>query len=95
MSDDESLSVNDFGASFKKFLDQVTTSAPVEESFFKSQLRAHFSQDPQTLPIVSQQFEKADHPNLQLAMDDYLAQVGRSAQLLGVITPYEQMGVNL
>lgn len=95
MTDDMSLSANDFGASFKKFLDQVTTSAAVEEPFFKNQLRTHFSEDPQNLPIVSQQFEKSDHPNLQLAIDDYLAQAGRSAQLFGVIAPYEHMGVNL
>lgn len=95
MTDDMPLSVNDFGASFKKFLDQVTTSAPTEEPFFRTQLRTHFSQDPQTLAIVSQKFEKSDHPNLQLAMDDYLAQAGCSAHLLGVITPYEQMGVSL
>lgn len=50
MSDDESLLVNDFGASFKKFLDQVTTSDPVEESFFKSQLRTHFYTRPANPP---------------------------------------------
>jgi hypothetical protein len=96
MTDDmSSLSVNDFGASFKKFLEQVTTSAPTEEPFFKSQLRTHFAADPQTLPIISQQFEKSDHPNLQLAIDDYLAQAGCTVQLLGVTTAYEQMGVSL
>ncbi|PLZ85161.1 hypothetical protein CEN44_22890 [Fischerella muscicola CCMEE 5323] len=96
MSDDmSSLSVNDFGASFKKFLEQVTTSAPTEEPFFKSQLHTHFSEDPRTLPVVSQQFEKSDHPNLQLAIDEYLAQGGCSAQLLGVITPHEHLGVSL
>gem|GEM_PF-4775869 len=35
MTDGTSMSVNNFGASFQKFLDQVTTSTPVEESFLK------------------------------------------------------------
>jgi ATPase family associated with various cellular activities (AAA) len=93
MTDNTPLSANDFGASFKQFLDQVATTAPSEESVFKSQLRTHFSQDPQMLPIFSQQFETADHPNLQIAFDDYLAQPECSYQLLGVITsPQSYMG---
>jgi hypothetical protein len=95
MTDNTPLSANDFGASFKKFLDQVTTTASPEESVFKSQLRAHFSHDPQMLPIVSQQFETADHPNIQIALDDYLAQPGCSYELLGVITSPYQHGNNL
>jgi hypothetical protein len=95
MPDDASLSANDFGASFKKFLEQVSTSAPIEESYFKSQLRTHFSTSPETLPIVSQQFEKGTHPNLQISMDAYVEQEGRTAQLLGVIAPHEHMGISL
>jgi hypothetical protein len=34
MSDESPLSIKDFGASFKGFLEQVTAHAPAEEPFF-------------------------------------------------------------
>lgn len=44
----------------------------------------HMGKDPATLPIVTEQFEKYNHPNLQIALDDLTAGNGRSAAVLGI-----------
>jgi hypothetical protein len=43
----------------------------------------HMGKDPATLPIVTEQFEKYNHPNLQLALDELTSKSGRSAAILG------------
>jgi hypothetical protein len=50
-------------------------------------LREHFGAAPDRFPIVSQRFEASEHPNLQCGIDTYLAAEGRSATLLGLVTP--------
>lgn len=95
MSEEQSLSVKDFGASFKGFLEQVASQAPTEEPAFLRYLRSHFGADPTKLPIINQQFDKSEHPNLQVAMDAYLSETEHSAELLGAIGTHEYMGITL
>lgn len=95
MSDHPSLSANDFGAAFKGFLDQMATQSASEAPPFLQQLRQHFESDLTQLPIVAQQFEKPDHPNLQLAMDAYLSESAKKVQLLGICLAHEHMSVQL
>jgi len=90
-----SISVTDFGASFKGFLEQMAAQGPAQEPVFVCRLREHFAQDPTTLPVVSEAFETYDHPNVHLAIEDYLAQAGRSADVLGIISDHKYMGVGL
>ena len=52
--------------------------------FFVRKLRDHFGTEPSTLPVVSQSFAY-EHPNLHLAMENYLAAADRSAAVLGVV----------
>ena len=47
----------------------------------------HFQAAPDRFPIVSQRFEASEHPNLQGGIDAYLSAEGRSATVLGLITP--------
>ena len=84
MSDGTPLSVSDFAAAFKGFLDQAATQAPATEPYFRVRLADHFGATPTTLSIVAEHFAAHDHPNLQLALDDYCAENGRRSQLLGV-----------
>jgi hypothetical protein len=90
-----SISVTEFGASFKGFLEQMASQGPATEPLFVQRFRAHFAQEPTTLPVVSETFEPFEHPNLHLAVEDYLAQPGRSADILGIISAHKFMGVSL
>jgi cell division protease FtsH len=89
MSEERSRLSPDFAASFKAFLDEVTAQAPQHPSFFVERLRALLGVEPIALPVVGQAFETPDQPNLQRALDGYLASDGRTHELLGVaVDPY-------
>lgn len=96
MASGERLSAGDFGVAFKGFLEQAVTNAPPPEPFFRATLTEHFGATPTELPIVAEQFPVHDHPNLQLALDDYVADAGRRFELLGVSSEMKRMmGVGL
>lgn len=84
MSTDQPFSTQDFGASFKGFLDQIASSTHAEAPIFVRLLSAHFETDPTQLPIVTQPFEKSDHPNVQNALEAYLAQPECRVELMGI-----------
>ena len=95
MPDDPKFSFREFGASFKTFLDQVSAQAPAGEAPFVQRLRTHFGVEAAKLPIVAESFPVADHPNVQMALDTYLAAAGRSAAVTGISVAHEYMGVSL
>jgi hypothetical protein len=79
----------EFAASFKAFLDQVVAQAPEKPGPFLERLRGLFGAEPIGLPVVGEQFEVPDHPNLQRAIDSYLSEAGRKHEILGVtVDPY-------
>jgi hypothetical protein len=79
-----SLSPGEFGTAFKAFLEQSTAQAPTAEPVLAGRLRRHLGADPATLPIVGEDYEPAEHPNLQVALDDWLQGPGRSSEAVGV-----------
>jgi hypothetical protein len=83
-------SVGDFGAAFKGFLERTVAAAPVAEPVFAARLRAHFGTDPAALPIVAEQFERSEHPNLQAALDAWLQPSERSFEAIGVTSEYKR-----
>src|SRR5262249_19466785 len=89
------ISATDFGASFKGFLERMAAQGPAEEPVFVGRLREHFAQAPTTLPVVSEEFETYDHPNVHLAIEDYLVQAGRSADIVGITSDHKFMGIGL
>jgi len=90
------LSPGEFGAAFKGFLEQAVSQAPVPEPVFLRRIRDHLDAELAHLAILSEEFDASDHPNLQLALDAYLAVEGRSAELIGVTGPHGRfMGINL
>ena len=95
MSTQEPIDTKNFLTSFKGFMDQAIAQAPVEESVFARHLRTHFATDPANLPIVAEQFEKSEHPNLHLAVTRLLEGDGWSSTLLGVVTVNDFMGVKM
>jgi hypothetical protein len=90
MATQEPIDLNGFLTSFKQFMDAAAAQVHVEESepIFLSKLRNHFGTDPKSLPTVCETFEKADHPNLHLAINDLLSGNGWVSQLMGCIVPY-------
>ena len=93
MTTQESINTNDFLASFKKFMDKASAEESVKEPIFLALLRTHFGAEPAQLPTVKEEFEKAEHPNLHLAITTLLARDGWESQLLGFVAPNDQMGV--
>ena len=85
MADDNPLSPKEFGTLFKGFLQQAVDSAPPAAPYFLERLRAHFGGDPSRLPTLRETVDKPDHPNLQLAIDSYLAAEDRRATLIGIM----------
>jgi ATPase family associated with various cellular activities (AAA) len=78
------ISPDDFGASFKGFMQQMASQGPSEEPFFRRRLTEHFGADPSKLTIISEKFTDSDHPNLHLAIDGFVTSEGRTHELLGL-----------
>jgi hypothetical protein len=89
------ISAKDFGASFKGFLDQMSTAAPVEEPIFRRRLRNHFDCEPNELPTLSEKFPAHDHANLHAALEAEFASAGCSVATFGVTNPHPYMSATL
>jgi hypothetical protein len=89
------LRPEDFGASFKTFLEQMASQGPSQEPPFLRHLRTHFGTEPTTLPTIVEKFEKYEHANLHVSIEDYVAHEGRSAQILGILGHDGYRGVSL
>ncbi len=95
MSSQEPVNTKQFLTSFKGFMDQAVAQAPAQEPVFAGHLRAHFAADPFHLPVVAEQFEKSEHPNLHIAITTLLAREGWAARVIGVATVNDHMGVKM
>ena len=84
MADGADISAQEFAGAFKRFLETANAQAPPEESAFLARLQAHFGEDPSGMPVVGQGFGSRQHPNVQIAIDAYLAEDGRSAEIVGI-----------
>src|SRR5689334_21780016 len=74
-------------------MDTATAQVHKSEPVFLGKLRNHFGTDPIHLPTLRETFEKADHPNLHLAVSGLLSGDNWVSQLLGCIVPHAQEGV--
>jgi hypothetical protein len=79
----EEFSPEQFARAFQGFLDWLPMGAAREGSVV-ARLREHFGSDPATFPVTSVTLADYDRPNLQAALDAYLAKRGRSAELFGI-----------
>jgi len=97
MADEDARSLKEFGASFKGFLDQMATQAPAEDPIFLTRLRKHFSAEPAAFPVVGEQFEASDHPNVQKALEAYVSEHNCSTELVGITgdQTFAYMGISL
>jgi hypothetical protein len=76
--------VGEFGRLFQRFLEQMGQAArDGQSSPLRELLDAHLGADSSAVPVVSESFMPYDHANVQLAVDAYLDQEGRSFELHG------------
>jgi hypothetical protein len=82
---DTDLSPETFGVAFKAFTDAMVAQASARlASPLLDRIRTHIGLEPSQLPVIAEEFDAFEHPNLQVAMDDYLERPGRHADLIGV-----------
>src|SRR5213596_1413701 len=81
---DERTSPEEFGLLFKRFLDDIVNRAEVPEGPLLKRLRAHLGGEPTRMSVISEEFERFQQANLQVAMDAYVEQPGHSAELIGL-----------
>jgi hypothetical protein len=79
---------SEFGATFKRFMDQMAAQAPAEQPFFFTKISGHLNANPRSLPAVAETFPAFEHPNLQLALDHLRDQAGYSYEMMGVAAPH-------
>src|SRR2546430_1630220 len=80
----DQTSPEEFGLLFKRFLDDIVNRAEVPEGPLLRRLRDHLGGEPMRMPVIAEEFERFEQPNLQVAMDAYLERPGRSAELIGL-----------
>src|SRR5262249_54222398 len=76
--------VGPFATTFKRFMDAMVAQATSPESALLIRIREHLGAEPTQLPVVVEEFDPFEQPNLQRALDDYVAGEGRQATLHGV-----------
>jgi AAA+ superfamily predicted ATPase len=86
MDGEASFAPEQFARAFQGLLDWVPT-ATLQPDGFAERLRSHFGCDPASLPATSFKPADLDRPNVQLALDVYLAEQGRQSELIGLATP--------
>jgi hypothetical protein len=69
---------------FASFVRQIAAASSSESSPLLDKITNHLGTDPAQLQVTLEQFDTFAQPNLQVAMDAYLKQDGRSAELVGV-----------
>jgi hypothetical protein len=81
---DNDLDPARFGSAFKAFMEAVTAAAAPPRSPLLERIQAHVGDDPTQHPVIAEEYDAFDHPNVQVALDAYLASPGRQADLVGV-----------
>src|SRR2546430_876231 len=80
----DQTSPEEFGLLFKRFLDDIVNRAEVPEGPLLKRLREHLGAEPMRMPVISEEFERFQQANLQVAMDAYVERPGNSAELIGL-----------
>jgi hypothetical protein len=83
---DTGPSPQEFAGTFQRLLEWAQ-SAAIRETSFQQRLREHFGTDPSTFEVTSLDIAEYDQPNVQVALDAYLAEPGRAAETLGFTAP--------
>jgi hypothetical protein len=80
------VNVEDFGVLFERFL-EVVVQGRKRPSPLADLLTTHLGVDPSTLSVVVEPMTSAQRPNLQVALDAFLASGARESTLVGLHSP--------
>jgi hypothetical protein len=94
MGDDPPFDRDEFARAFQRLLEWVPTAAVRQESF-ATRLRDHFGADPSSFPATRLVIADHDRPNLQIALDAYVARADVEADLMGFATSLTHMELSL
>lgn len=90
------ISTDEFAAAFKGFMEQMGEQAPASEpGFFPTKLTEHFGKALSRLTALSEKIGGSAHPNLQLAIDEYVTSAGRTFELYGIASESPFLGVSI
>ncbi len=88
---DDALSPARFGAAFLHFLGEIHRATPPQGPVLADRIHAHLGADAAAFPIFTEAFDSFDHPNVQVALDDYLSEAsGRESTLIGIANEQKQ-----
>jgi hypothetical protein len=73
-----------FGTVFRAFMEAVTNAATPPASPLADRIQAHLGVEPAHLPVLAEEYDNFERPNLQVALDEYMSRPGRQADLVGV-----------
>ena len=88
---DSTIPAAEFGRAFRRFMDTVLAEAAAESALL-DRITDHLGGDPTRLPVIVEEFDAFEHPNVQVALDDYLSRPGREAELTGVAVENKRFG---
>jgi len=89
MTPDE-ISPAQFSAAFLGFLEAVQRNLPAAGPVLLDRIRRHLGTEDTSLPVITETFDPYEHPNIQVALDDYIAEVDPSAALVGIAGEQKQ-----
>jgi hypothetical protein len=94
---DDRPSLGAFGATFRGLFEQMASQAAETEPPLAKRLREHFGAAATEFPVLEEKFKWSDRPNLQVAIDAYLAVPSRSSELIGISAGQSRfmMGIQL
>jgi hypothetical protein len=81
---DDDLDPARFGSAFHAFMAAMTAAAAPPRSPLLERIQVHLGADLTQHPVIAEEYDTFEHPNVQLALDAYLAGPQRQADLVGV-----------
>lgn len=82
-----------FAATFRRFMDVMNAQADPGGNPFLERISAHLGSDPNRLPVVVEEFDRFEHPNVQTALDRFTAQDGIESDLVGIAAENKRWGM--
>jgi hypothetical protein len=92
MPENDGITPAQFSSAFRRFLDAMNAEAAKETSPLLDRLRTHLGGEPGRIPIITEDFDSYEHPNVQVALDKVLYSEGRSADLVGISAQNKRFG---
>lgn len=92
MNREDGLDPAAFAAAFKDFVDNVNAIASKEATPLIGRLREYLGPEPGQVPIVAEEFESYEHPNVQMALDAVMQRSGRQVDLIGIAAANKRWG---